>query len=485
MAATKSTTSTTTRTSKLPVRRTSASTASIISSMTTAMPTNTNRHSLPALAESTRRTAQVTRNVQCTHLTTTRLFTKEFRCGICFREGSFGWVWKCTQDRELMLEDDMDHGHASQEKLDDLCDIYPRPTSPRPRGPEARRSRFSFLDEISSKDLKTYSPSQIQTILQQRSHLHDILAEYEEPDLTPSNSSNNIPQFLFNPFSRPSPTTSQTVPNLRVINPRPWLPSRGTECQFKCCHTCRPTLLDRSYLSLNAIADDDLPCTATTGFGFNLQKFRPVGNVEVVKNLGLRPNPVPAEPNRPRSRNLRSQRRATDLGLGVLTDRSTAIFNSNNMNTNSSPPPTNSCTSVSQAPRHYHRSGFFSEPPSSTAGSFPSSSSDSTSTSDESSSYPFPYVGRLAPVCHSSNNTNPFRTMGPKIVQNHAVLIPLPPQNPSEVSLLATPTTPTLMEATESNGHFFGAEPLEVEDGVEVMEEGVGLHVPDVLITQY
>lgn len=189
------------------------------------------------------------------------------------------------------------------------------------------------------------------------------------------------------------------------------------------------------------------------------------------------------EPNRPRSRNLRSQRRATDLGLGVLTDRSTTMSNSNIMNTNSSP-PTNSCTSVS-VPTSYHRSDFFSEPPSSTTGSFPSSSSGGTSTSDESNSYPFPHVGRLAPVCHSSNGTNPFRTMGPNIVQNHAVLIPLPPQNPSELSLLATPTTPTLMEATESDGHFFGAEPLEVEDGVAVMEEGVGLHVPDVLITQY
>ncbi|KAK8901769.1 hypothetical protein ACHAQE_002390 [Botrytis cinerea] len=484
MAATRST-NTTTRSSKLPVRRTSASTASIISSMTTTMPTNTNRHSLPALAESTRRAAQVTRNVQCTHLTTTRLFTKEFRCGICFREGSFGWVWRCTQDRELMLEDDLDHGHASQEKLDDLCDIFPRPTSPRPRGPEARRSRFSFLDEINSKDLKAYSPSQIQLILKQRSHLHDVLADCEEPDLTPSNSSSNIPRFLFNPFSRTSPATSQTVPNLRMTNPRPWLPSRGTECQFKCCHTCRPTLLDRSYLSLNAIANDDLPCTATTGFGFNLQKFRPVGNAEVVKNLGLRPNPVPAEPNRPRSRNLRYQRRATDLGLGVLTDRSTIVSNSNNMNTNSSPPPTNSCNAVTQFSTPYSRSDFFSEPPSSTTGPFPSSSSDSTSTSDGSNSYPFPYVGRLAPVYNQNNNTSSFRTVSSSIVQNHAVLIPLPPQNPSEVSLLVTPTTPTLMEETESDGHFFGAEPLEVEDGVAVMEEGVGLHVPDVLITQY
>lgn len=241
--------------------------------------------------------------------------------------------------------------------------------------------------------------------------------------------------------------------------------------------------------------NDDLPCTATTGFGFNLQKFRPVGNVEIVKNLGLRPNPVPVvciealfspfhpqiyyfrmqtkqiqerTPNRTRSRNLRYQRRAIDLGLGIVTRRSMMSTSaSNNQTPDSSSFPTHSCN-----PTPYSRSDYFSDTPS-TVGSSPASSSDTTSTSSESSSY------------HQANNiTNPFKTMNSNTPQI-AVLIPLPPQTPSEVSLLAAPTTPTLMEESESDGHFFGAEPLEVENGVAVMEEGVGLHVPDVLITQY
>lgn len=112
MATAKSTNNSTTRPSKLPVRSSYASSASIISSMTTAMPPTTNQNTIAALPDAARRAAHITRNVQCTHLTTTRLFTKEFRCGVCFRESSFGWVWRCTQDRELMLEDDMDHGHA-------------------------------------------------------------------------------------------------------------------------------------------------------------------------------------------------------------------------------------------------------------------------------------------------------------------------------------------------------------------------------------
>ena len=49
---------------------------------------------------------------------------------------------------------------------------------------------------------------------------------------------------------------------------------------------------ERSYLSLNAVADGELPATAITGFGFHYQKERPVALVEHVQNLGLRPNPT-------------------------------------------------------------------------------------------------------------------------------------------------------------------------------------------------
>lgn len=39
----------------------------------------------------------------------------------------------------------------------------------------------------------------------------------------------------------------------------------------------------------------ELPATAITGFGFQYQKERPVAPVEVVRNLGLRPNPIPGQ----------------------------------------------------------------------------------------------------------------------------------------------------------------------------------------------
>jgi hypothetical protein len=40
----------------------------------------------------------------CTHLTMTRLHGFEFVCDACRRPGPFGWVYCCTQDREVMIE---------------------------------------------------------------------------------------------------------------------------------------------------------------------------------------------------------------------------------------------------------------------------------------------------------------------------------------------------------------------------------------------
>lgn len=57
-------------------------------------------------------------NGQCTHLTMTRLYTTEFRCSLCLRVGSMGWIYRCTQDRDLLIEDDMERGNeVSNDKV--------------------------------------------------------------------------------------------------------------------------------------------------------------------------------------------------------------------------------------------------------------------------------------------------------------------------------------------------------------------------------
>ncbi len=110
------------------------------------------------------------RVAQCTHLTMTRLYSTEFRCQICLRHGPLGWVYRCDQDRELLLEDDIDRG--CEETFDALSDLFPKSPEPVKRSPAARMSKLSFLEEINNKELKTYTPAQLSQILAQRAHVH-------------------------------------------------------------------------------------------------------------------------------------------------------------------------------------------------------------------------------------------------------------------------------------------------------------------------
>lgn len=63
-----------------------------------------------------------------------------------------------------------------------------------------------------------------------------------------------------------------------------------------------------------------------------------------------------------------------------------------------------------------------------------------------------------------------------------ACLSPLPPQTVDELALISAPLTP--MEELELDGGRFSSAPLEVNDGVAVTEESVGMRVADV-ITQF
>ncbi|RDW88699.1 hypothetical protein BP6252_00731 [Coleophoma cylindrospora] len=230
----------------------------------------------------------------------TRLYTDTFRCQGCLKLGNMGWVYKCTQDQELILEDLIEKHDSSYEhkKFDALADLFERQTSPKKRSPEARASKLSFLEEISDADLKGYTRDQLNTILCQRAHLLDTIA-VQHGDNGPEDCGQvDFPglQIILPSSSSPPASRSTNCPSWTPPKPqsKPWLPQK--DCQFKCCQSCRATCLERSWLSLNAIVNGDLPATAIMGYGFHLRvgkHKRPVALNEHVKNIGLRPHPHP------------------------------------------------------------------------------------------------------------------------------------------------------------------------------------------------
>ena len=91
-------------------------------------------------------------------------------------------------------------------------------------------------------------------------------------------------------------------------------------------------------------------------------------------------------------------------------------------------------------------------------------------------------IPKLPPIPPSSrrHSTSSSSSFTPKL--KLACLIPLPPQTAEEISSIEAPLTP--MEEHEKNDGTFGSGPLEVIDGVAVMEESVELHFAD-LVTQF
>lgn len=177
-------------------------------------------------------------------------------------------------------------------ELDELDKTFARAFKPGKRSPTARQDPSSFWNEIDDKQLTQYTPEQLQTILAQRSKVLDVAKRA------------NLGEFRLSPLSREPTNTGQPSASdgdtamgdpfrsIHSSSQRPWLPFLGGECQTKWCHACKPHCLDRSWMSLDGIANGELPLTAIHGLSFILEGERIVSDVKHVLNLGLRPNPA-------------------------------------------------------------------------------------------------------------------------------------------------------------------------------------------------
>ncbi|KAI1369136.1 hypothetical protein F5Y08DRAFT_325541 [Xylaria arbuscula] len=194
----------------------------------------------------------------CTHLTMTRVYEPAFKCSLCHRPGHFDYL-----------------GNALGKEI-----------RPGLRSPERRASKLSFFEEVTPEQMKTYSPSQVATILQQRENLLNLVSQQHQ------DAGNTPPLYL--PSGRHGRNVLKPPPGLLYMVPtdiKPWIPRKDEECQAKYCHTCRPSCELRSYLSIDSIMHGEIPPTVATGYGFHRMKTRPVVDVEVIRAIGLRPVP--------------------------------------------------------------------------------------------------------------------------------------------------------------------------------------------------
>ncbi|KFY94585.1 hypothetical protein V498_03852 [Pseudogymnoascus sp. VKM F-4517 (FW-2822)] len=233
----------------------------------------------PAANNSPAQTASRSREMMCTHITMVRMYSIDMRCSLCLHPGPFGWVYRCSQDREVMIENNYNENGVNG--LDNLFDSFTVPSEPKKRSAAARARPVSLLEEMGPGQLLAYSPQQLSTLLDQRTHVLDV-AKRHSKDLE---LYRHREQTVLSPY-----TILGTNPSDEA---KLWLPKPNEECQFKVCHRCRHACGERSFLSLDAIANDEIPMTAVSGFGFNLLGKRPVVARKHAINYGLRPDPQP------------------------------------------------------------------------------------------------------------------------------------------------------------------------------------------------
>ncbi|KAI1384865.1 uncharacterized protein F4822DRAFT_433404 [Hypoxylon trugodes] len=220
---------------------------------------------------------------------------------------------------------------------------------------------------------------------------------------------------------------------------KPWVPSEADECKYKCCQRCRPSAEWRSYLSLDGIVNGDVPPTAATGFSF-YRTGRPVIHPDRLKNIGLRAVPWP-----------RARKNSHVSSLSSLTSLN--------------------CSSISDERETGAEHIEFSDRQSLEGSSTTESLVLGHHPSNDNNAVLPPWPRSSDP---SKENTKPTLFA--------AYLTPLPLPTPGEEEHLDGYET-QMMKDEKEKGEFF-KEPLEVDHGVALSEEGVGLGLPDIVVTQ-
>ncbi|KAJ3531842.1 hypothetical protein NM208_g8698 [Fusarium decemcellulare] len=193
----------------------------------------------------------------------TRVYDTQSKCSSCKKPGQFGWLYRCTQDREDIIE----------KKLHLLDRHLLKGMGVRKGGPVARQDKLSFLEEVTPEQMAKYRPDQIATILRQREELKNVIAKEQFRKNSDALFSTTRPPPQFEVFTNDS------------IYAGRWTCGEEEECHYKICSRCRPACADRAFLSLNAVADGKVPPTAATGFGFEELGGKPVVSSDILKGI--------------------------------------------------------------------------------------------------------------------------------------------------------------------------------------------------------
>ncbi|KAK6431403.1 hypothetical protein LTR95_012436 [Oleoguttula sp. CCFEE 5521] len=230
------------------------------------------RQRIPAVPQHTRRVGQ------CTHITMVRQHGNS-ACNMCGRPPSAGWLYACRQDwllarkSQTAREYELPQLPIESDDLNHLADIA-----------TALGMSQSVLAQMRAG---SYTVSEAKKVVGEKVHMLSVIEAEERaltqhsPSASPTSktgldSSSGIIASLGATVS--SPTSSKAIDAAATIT--------TNACNYMVCHTCRPFLLDRVTVSIEAILSGTEPAILRTEMQY-LHMIEP----NVVSKIGTRPTP--------------------------------------------------------------------------------------------------------------------------------------------------------------------------------------------------
>lgn len=181
-------------------------------------------------------------HLQCTHMNVDRLHSFDQLCDQCNQSSPLGWLYVCSQDSQLP-----EMSHPNFGRTDDTN------TSASNTQLAAEMAELGLHPSIVEYCLQgQYTRSQAQRILGGRRNVLRGLASFS--------------------------TLLETSP-----------PGAFADCNFRCCHSCRPFLRERLPMSLDAVFEADQDQSFTSGFLGEDEETRATSLAEVQTAIAFTP----------------------------------------------------------------------------------------------------------------------------------------------------------------------------------------------------
>lgn len=193
---------------------------------------------------------------------------------MCHRHSRIGWVYRCTQDHDGALPE--------SEFVIGMNDSVTITSSDNPA-----------VDGLSSWIMRAiqdghYTPEQIEVVESQRLGVKHAIAALQEQQAAKLSRHKETYETAHSKQSAISSNIVELNLHLRTITEEVDLAEKRSPiytppCRWKSCHNCRPTFRDRTYLSLDAVAANEV--TAAPPWEMNNRRS---SDLRVCRGLGLR-----------------------------------------------------------------------------------------------------------------------------------------------------------------------------------------------------